>query len=235
MVGAVGELDHRVHDRLRVHDDLDPVVVDPEQLVGLDDLEALVHQGRGVHGDLRPHRPRRMGQGVVDGRPWASSAAERPRNGPPLAVSTMRARRSTPLSGRARRHWWTAQCSESTGTISAPGVARARCTTGPAAISDSLLASASRRPASRAARVTSRPAKPDHAVDDDIGLAGQVRQGLRPGANLVPPGRRPAPRRRARRRRWPPARGGLHGLGHQRRPPTWRRRGRRSGSARARP
>jgi hypothetical protein len=55
-----------VDDRLRVDDHLDAVVVDPEQLVGLDDLEALVHQCRGVDRDLRPHRPRRMGQGVVD-------------------------------------------------------------------------------------------------------------------------------------------------------------------------
>src|SRR5205085_385465 len=79
-------------------------------------------------------------------------------NGPPLAVSTMRCTRWRLPT--ARRHWWTAQCSESTGTISAPGVDRTRCTTGPAAISDSLLASASRFPASSAASVTGRPAKP---------------------------------------------------------------------------
>ena len=65
--GAVGELHHRVDDRLRVHDHLDAVVADAEQLVGLDHLEALVHQRRRVDGDLRTHAPRRMGQGVVDG------------------------------------------------------------------------------------------------------------------------------------------------------------------------
>ena len=53
-----------------------------------------------------------------------------------------------------------AQCSESTGTISAPGVRRARRTTGAPAMIDSLLARASVRPASRAAKVTVRPAKP---------------------------------------------------------------------------
>ena len=41
----VTELDHRMDDRLRMDDDLDPVVVDAEQRVCLDDFEALVHQG----------------------------------------------------------------------------------------------------------------------------------------------------------------------------------------------
>src|SRR6478609_4423629 len=89
---------------------------------------------------------------------WARSSAVRPRNGPPLAVSSSRSTRF--LLSVARRHWWMAPCSLSTGTSSAPGVRRARCTTGPAAMSDSLLASARRRPASRVARVTDRPANP---------------------------------------------------------------------------
>ena len=105
--------------------------------------------------------------GPIDHVGWArasstvtcsSSARGRPRKGPPLAVSTMRRTRAG-LS-LARRHMCTAQCSESTGTSSAPGVRRARWTTGPAAMRDSLLARASRRPASRVARVTRRPAKP---------------------------------------------------------------------------
>ena len=67
IVDAVGELDHRVDDRLRVHDHLDLVVGDAEQLVGLDHLEALVHQRADESiGDLRAHRPRRMGQRLVD-------------------------------------------------------------------------------------------------------------------------------------------------------------------------
>ncbi len=37
-----------------------------EQLVGLDDFEALVHQRARVHRDLRPHRPRRVRQRVRD-------------------------------------------------------------------------------------------------------------------------------------------------------------------------
>src|SRR5436190_1827731 len=51
---------------------------------------------------------------------FARSAGVRPRNGPPLAVSTMRA---TSSWLPARRHWCTALCSLSTGTIS-PGGAR---------------------------------------------------------------------------------------------------------------
>ena len=64
--GAVGELHHRVDDRLGVDHDLDPVVVHGEQLVGLDHLEALVHQRGGVDRDLRAHRPGGVGQGLLD-------------------------------------------------------------------------------------------------------------------------------------------------------------------------
>ena len=59
-----------------------------EQLVGLDDLEALVHQRRRVDRDLGPHRPRGMGQGVVDGDLGQLGGACGPGTGPPLAVST---------------------------------------------------------------------------------------------------------------------------------------------------
>ena len=59
-----------------------------------------------------------------------------------------------------RRHWCNAQCSESTGTSSAPSTSRNGCTTGPAAIRLSLLASPSRHPFDSVAMVTGRPAKP---------------------------------------------------------------------------
>ena len=54
-------------DRLRVHDDVDPVVRDAEQQVRLDDLEALVDQGGRVDGDDRAHRPGRVGQRLRGG------------------------------------------------------------------------------------------------------------------------------------------------------------------------
>jgi hypothetical protein len=39
---TVDELDHRVHDRLRVHHDVDPVQRDVEEQVRLDQLEPLL-------------------------------------------------------------------------------------------------------------------------------------------------------------------------------------------------
>ena len=87
----------------------------------------------------------------------------RPRNGPPLAVSRIRAT-SRPAAADERRHWCTAQCSLSTGTSSAPGVARSGWTTGPAAIRLSLLARARRLPPRSVAIVTGSPAKPTTAL-----------------------------------------------------------------------
>ncbi len=85
----------------------------------------------------------------------ASSSRLRCRNGPPLAVSTSR---RTSSARPPRRHWAIAECSESTGTIW-PGAARP-ATSCPPMISDSLLASASTRPASMAASVAASPTAP---------------------------------------------------------------------------
>ncbi|ARX86823.1 hypothetical protein SMD44_06300 [Streptomyces alboflavus] len=86
---------------------------------------------------------------------FARSAFVRPRKGPPDAVTT-----SLRTSARvpAASAWKSAACSESTGMIW-PGLASA-LTSGPPTISDSLLASASVWPASRAARVGARPIDP---------------------------------------------------------------------------
>lgn len=86
---------------------------------------------------------------------FASSAFVRPRKGPPEAVTT-----SLRTSARvpAASAWKSAACSESTGMIW-PGLASA-FTSGPPTMSDSLLASARVRPASRAARVGARPMEP---------------------------------------------------------------------------
>jgi hypothetical protein len=67
-----------------VHDDLDAVEVDAEQLVRLDDLQALVHERRRVDGDLGAHGPGRVLQRVGDGDPLELGprlAAERPAAG----------------------------------------------------------------------------------------------------------------------------------------------------------
>ena len=96
-----------------------------------------------------------------DGVTPSSSARVFPKNGPPEAVSRMRL-----SSGRQLpcKHWKMAECSESTGTISAPfSVARA-VTKGPAQTIVSLLARAMRLPPSMAARVGASPAMPTTAV-----------------------------------------------------------------------
>src|SRR5262249_7595646 len=49
---AVDVFDQRMHDALRVHDDLDLRRGRPEQQTGLDELQPLVHERRGVDRDL---------------------------------------------------------------------------------------------------------------------------------------------------------------------------------------
>ena len=86
----------------------------------------------------------------------ASSSRRRPRNGPPLAVRTRR----RDLVGAARRAGTgPAPSARSRPGRSGPGAAAA-LTSGPPAISDSLLASASVRPASSAASVGPSPIEP---------------------------------------------------------------------------
>ena len=64
---AVAQADQAVDDRLRVHDDVDPLVRDAEQVVGLDQLEPLVHQRRRVDRDLAAHPQVGMRERLVDG------------------------------------------------------------------------------------------------------------------------------------------------------------------------
>ena len=85
----------------------------------------------------------------------------------------------------ARRLWWTAQCSLSTGTSSpAPGCDRTRRTTGPAAISDSLLASASRLPDVERGQRDAEPGEPDDAVDAHVADRGDGGERVGPGDDL---------------------------------------------------
>ena len=97
----------------RVHDDLDPVERDVEEQVRLDHLQALVDQGRGVDRHDGSHVPRRVAQRLLRSD-LGSSSRVRPRKGPPLAVRT---RRRTSSARPPRRHWASALCSLSTGTI----------------------------------------------------------------------------------------------------------------------
>ena len=63
---AVSELGDPVDDGLGVHDHVDQVVVEPEQVVRLDHLQTLVHERCRVDGDLRSHVPRWVGQRLLD-------------------------------------------------------------------------------------------------------------------------------------------------------------------------
>src|SRR2546422_11723696 len=59
---TVAEPHQRMHDRGRMHDDLDLVVREPEEEVSFDQLEALVGERCRVDGDLGTHVPRGMCQ-----------------------------------------------------------------------------------------------------------------------------------------------------------------------------
>src|SRR5580692_7964480 len=133
--------------------------------------------------------------GPIDQVGWASASctvavpslsAGQSRKGPPDAVSSKRATSVVPCT--EARHWCSAQCSESTGTISAPGVLRAFCTTGAPAMRDSLLAKARRRPASRAAIVTGSPAKPTTALSTTSAPCAAATMPSSPTNTSMPPG-----------------------------------------------
>ena len=117
-----------------------------------------------------------------------SSAAERPRNGPPLAVtiSASTASGSSPASS-----WCSAECSESTGSNWAPPRASASRTSGPPATRLSLLASATSMPASSAARVASRPAAPTTALSTTSAPLSAARCATPAGPSSTRPEKRP--------------------------------------------
>src|SRR5206468_4649971 len=64
---AVVELDHRVNYRLGVDDDVDLLGREVEKPAGFDQLQALVEHRGGVDGDLAPHAPGGVLEGVGEG------------------------------------------------------------------------------------------------------------------------------------------------------------------------
>ena len=110
----------------------------------------------------------------------SSSARFRPRKGPPEQVNRILC--SSP-GFRPVRHWKIAECSESTGTISAPVSFARRITSSPAQTRVSLLARAMRLRASMAARVGFSPTAPDTAVTTQS-VSGRVAASIRPSMPL---------------------------------------------------
>ena len=64
---AVTKLDHAMDDGLRMHHHVEHVGALREQMMGLDEFEALVHQRRRIDGDFRSHGPGRMFERLLDG------------------------------------------------------------------------------------------------------------------------------------------------------------------------
>lgn len=64
---VVGELDHAVHDALRMDDNLDLLHRHVEEPLRLDHFEAFVEERGAVDGDLAAHVPGRMLQSLCDG------------------------------------------------------------------------------------------------------------------------------------------------------------------------
>ena len=118
--GAVDEPDGGVDDALRVDDHLDRVVVDIVQPVRLDDLQALVGEGRRVDRDLGAHRPGRVPQGLLRGHGGQLVGAWRRGTGRRDAVRTSAA---TVDIDSPTRHCQMAECSESIGRSQASGLA----------------------------------------------------------------------------------------------------------------
>ena len=191
--GAVVEVDQRVDQRLRVDDDVDPLVGHAEEVVRLDRLEALVHQRRRVDRDPPAHLPGRVGEGVLDADPGRGRS--RPRKGPPrggqdqlLHACRAPRRRSAGAAPSARSR---PAAAAPRSPRPAPSPARRRRTR------LSLLARATSIPSVSATTVEPRPAAPTMPLRTRSApeVAISSRHALLPGQHPPAPGAR-APARR---------------------------------------
>ena len=143
------------------------VVGRPEEVVGLDQLEALVHQRRRVDRDLAAHRPGRVRERLLDRDVARARRACARGTGRRDAVSTSR----STVPGRSPAiSWCSAECSESTGMICAP-VASASCHDELAADDERLLVGQREVDAlaERRRRSGPRPARADERVEHEVG------------------------------------------------------------------
>ena len=134
----------------------------------------------------------------------ARSARVRPRNGPPDAVSTIRATSSAGSVAAAQALVDGAVLAVDRARARRRACARTACTTGPPAMSDSLLASAEALAGAEGGEGDVEAGEADDAVEHDVGGGGRARRGRR--ARRAP--RCPAGRASAQlvgawtRRRW---------------------------------
>ena len=84
---TVDELDHRMHDALRMNHHVDARDIHVEKPTRFDHFQPLVEQGRGIDGDFFAHPPSRMPQRLLLGhraqllrRPRAKGPAARREN-----------------------------------------------------------------------------------------------------------------------------------------------------------
>ncbi len=66
--GAIEVFDSGMHDALGMDDNLDLLGQHAEQQAGLDELQSLVHEGRGIHGNLASHHPVGMSDRLLGSR-----------------------------------------------------------------------------------------------------------------------------------------------------------------------
>ena len=195
---AVAERDQAVHDRFRMDQDLDPVLAEAEQVVGLDQLEALVHHGRRIDRDLGAHVPVGVSDRLArrDARPsrraGGRGTARRRRSGS-AARRSRRPRRAAPGRSRCARN--------------RPAAARRRCAP------PRPSAARRRRPGIPWSRARpSRRAAPRRASGRGRRRRRSPPSPSRPAAPRPRPGRRRRPRPRCRcRRALPSGRGSRRG------------------------
>ncbi len=112
-------------------------------MTGLDDLEALVHEGRRIHRDLRTHAPVRVRHRLLgrDGREVLAAGSQEGSARCSQHNARYAARCALLAAPPAGRHWKIALCSLSIGRIRAPEARAASSSRAPASTRASLFAS----------------------------------------------------------------------------------------------
>ena len=160
-----------------------------KQVIGLDQLEPLVHQGRRVDGDLAAHRPVGMAQRLL--RRGAAPAAPGSRCGTARPMRSARCARWRP-DRRLRSPGTPPNAPSRPAPARCPRSRTASMNISPAHTRHSLLASATLRPCATAASVGLRPAAPMMpAITQSAGRMAASISAAAPAATSMPvPARR---------------------------------------------